>query len=215
MLCNNRLPRNQTQATIQKAIQNIAAGTTTIIQANAHGFSSGSQVSFSGITGSMSCLNGFTGTVTFISANVFSINFDSSIYLQIQAGSNPLVYLNTSYSNNFNTTFDGANFNTNGGAYIGGGLATLAVTSEFFQGGLVTWLTGLNAGLKMEVKSYRPNYVFIAQQMGSEIKIGDTYKISAGCDLQASTCHNRFNNIARFRGFNIVPGQDALISGKG
>ena len=204
---------NQTQAVIQKPIQNIAAANPTIIQCNAHGLSTGVQISFSGITGNMNGINGFTGVIGYIDANTFSVSLDSTVFLDIQSGTNPIVYHNTSYSNGFNTTFIGS-WNTGGGTYIGNGLVTVAVQSEYFQGGLVTWLTGLNRGLKMEVKSYRPNYVYLAQQMGYQIMLGDTYTISAGCDLLASTCNTRFNNIVNFRGFNLVPGQDLLTSGK-
>lgn len=113
-------------------------------------------------------------------------------------------------ANNFYLTgVDSTNFST----YTSGGLATQETASEYFQGGVLTWLTGLNAGLKKEVKSYYPNYVFLTEAMPYTIQIGDTYSMTAGCDKISTTCYGRFNNIVNFRGFPTVPGTDRMIAG--
>jgi uncharacterized phage protein (TIGR02218 family) len=41
--------------------------------------------------------------------------------------------------------------------------------------------------------------------------IGDTFVICAGCDKRLETCRAKFANVANFRGFPHIPGQDAVI----
>lgn len=110
-------------------------------------------------------------------------------------------------ANSFSINIDSTLFST----YTIGGLATLAPASEYFQGGLVTWLTGLNAGLQHEVKLYRPGYVCLFQPAPYAIVNGDTYTISAGCDKVHSTCKTRFNNVINMRAEPHDPGMDALM----
>ena len=44
------------------------------------------------------------------------------------------------------------------------------------------------------------------------LSIGDMIAVSAGCDKAPETCRDRFNNIANFRGFPHMPGNDVLLS---
>jgi uncharacterized phage protein (TIGR02218 family) len=89
----------------------------------------------------------------------------------------------------------------------------------YFDGGLVTWLNGRNAGLKMEVKSYQyspgsPYPVLLVEQMPYPIGPGDTFAMSAGCSKRWDVdCRDKFNNIINFRGFKDVPGSDAYQVG--
>ncbi|SEW04521.1 phage conserved hypothetical protein BR0599 [Cognatiyoonia koreensis] len=41
---------------------------------------------------------------------------------------------------------------------------------------------------------------------------GDTVRLEAGCDKRADTCREKFANIANFRGFPHIPGDDWLVS---
>jgi uncharacterized phage protein (TIGR02218 family) len=99
--------------------------------------------------------------------------------------------------------------------YTSGGTVTpLGGGSGYYQFGIVTWLTGLNAGLSMEVKSYVPGQVTLALPMPYAISDGspiDTFTISAGCDKSMTTCRDRFNNIVNFRGEPYLPGIDKII----
>ena len=40
---------------------------------------------------------------------------------------------------------------------------------------------------------------------------GDVFAIRAGCDKCMETCGAKFANIANFRGFPHIPGQDTVI----
>lgn len=205
---------NQTNSSKVSSINNIGIGNITYIQSNNHGFTSGDQITFSGITGSCYQLNGITATVNYIDANNFSVSIDSENFVYFVPGSSPAIKKNTSYSNGFISTFNGSSWNTNGGSYIGGGKITSATSSEYFTGGLITWTSGNNKGLSMEVKKYNPNYIYLHQKMILPISVGDTYIISAGCDKKSSTCFSRFNNIKNYRGFNLIPGNDKMMSGE-
>ena len=39
----------------------------------------------------------------------------------------------------------------------------------------------------------------------------DAFVIRAGCDKRIATCHAKFANVANFRGFPHIPGQDAVL----
>lgn len=89
----------------------------------------------------------------------------------------------------------------------------LAQADGYFDGGLVTWLTGNNAGYSMEVKTHASDVITLQQAMPNATVIGDTYTLSAGCDKLRATCKTKFNNVVNFRGFPDVPGQDRLMAG--
>lgn len=85
---------------------------------------------------------------------------------------------------------------------------------SYFHYGLVVWLTGANTGRWMEIK-YDPDdsvAIHLLLPMQSEVVVGDTFNIIAGCDKQFSTCVNKFSNYVNFRGFPHVPGTDRLIN---
>jgi Phage conserved hypothetical protein BR0599/Ubiquitin-activating enzyme E1 FCCH domain len=99
--------------------------------------------------------------------------------------------------------------------YTSGGTVTpLGSNTGYFDFGMVTWVTGENAGLSMEIKAYVPGQVTLALPMPFPISSGspqDTFVISAGCDKSFTTCRDRFNNVVNFRGEPYVPGIDKLI----
>lgn len=83
----------------------------------------------------------------------------------------------------------------------------------YFEFGLITWTTGANAGRSMEIKSHGTGGAFsLFLPMISDIAVGDTATIVAGCDKTFATCKGTFNNQARFRGFPHLPGTDKAIS---
>jgi uncharacterized phage protein (TIGR02218 family) len=50
------------------------------------------------------------------------------------------------------------------------------------------------------------------QAMPEPVAAGDSFTVTAGCDKQFQTCHDRFNNVVNFRGFPHIPGNDFVIS---
>jgi uncharacterized phage protein (TIGR02218 family) len=88
-----------------------------------------------------------------------------------------------------------------------------ATADGWFDGGLLTWVTGANAGRAIEVKSWAASTgrveLFLA--MGYAIVIGDAFTVYPGCDKRLETCIGRFNNVINFRGEPYVPGIDAMM----
>jgi uncharacterized phage protein (TIGR02218 family) len=86
----------------------------------------------------------------------------------------------------------------------------------WFGAGVVRWLTGANAGLRMEVRSHAARGVEASlelwQGMSRAIAAGDTFEITAGCDKLFATCRSKFANGLNFRGFPHIPGNDFVLT---
>ena len=83
----------------------------------------------------------------------------------------------------------------------------------YFDFGKITWTSGLNDTLSMEIKTFTSPTIGLQLPMPYTVAIGDTYEIEAGCDKKASTCKDKFSNRVNFRGYEWVPSTDQVISG--
>lgn len=85
-----------------------------------------------------------------------------------------------------------------------------------FTGGRLSWTSGVNAGLSVEIKEHRVvsghARLSLWQAMPEMIADGDTFLIVAGCDKRFATCCDRFDNAVNFRGFPHIPGNDFVIA---
>ena len=113
-------------------------------------------------------------------------------------------------------------------AFRGSGtVASVTATSSFVAGGIdgfddgwftagrLTFASGANAGLSVEVKTHRKSGIVsidLWQAMPEAIAAGDSFTATAGCDKAFATCHDRFVNAVNFRGFPHIPGNDFVIS---
>lgn len=88
----------------------------------------------------------------------------------------------------------------------------LTASDDWFTGGYVTWRSGKNKTLRMEVKEFSDSVVTLALPMPFDIKTGDRFRIVAGCDKSSKTCIEKFKNIINFRGEPDLPGMDKLMS---
>jgi uncharacterized phage protein (TIGR02218 family) len=87
-----------------------------------------------------------------------------------------------------------------------------ATLDDWFTRGQVAFLSGANAGRKLEIKRQR----MLASSLRIElwdrprftIAIGESVNLVAGCDKQLSTCTAKFANAVNFRGFPHMPGND-------
>lgn len=95
------------------------------------------------------------------------------------------------------------------------GLASFA--GNWFQRGLLSWTSGANAGLSMEVKRHDVSagvvQIELWQAMAQAIAVADQFTLAAGCDKQFATCKNKFSNLVNFRGFAQMPGNDFVTAG--
>ena len=84
----------------------------------------------------------------------------------------------------------------------------------WFTAGKLTFAGGANAGLAVEVKAHRKADTVsfdLWQAMPQPIAAGDAFTVTAGCDKQFATCHDKFNNVVNFRGFPHIPGNDFVL----
>jgi uncharacterized phage protein (TIGR02218 family) len=85
----------------------------------------------------------------------------------------------------------------------------------WFAFGTVAWTSGANAGRRAEVLSHDlAGGVAILTLLEAPVRpiaVTDAFIIRAGCDKRIETCGAKFNNVANFRGFPHIPGQDAVL----
>jgi hypothetical protein len=83
----------------------------------------------------------------------------------------------------------------------------------YYDGGLITWETGLNAGRTQEIKSWAAGKLNLFERPFNLPQPDDRFVISPGCDKTRATCVSKFSNILNFRGEPDVPGQDKYYTG--
>lgn len=90
----------------------------------------------------------------------------------------------------------------------------LAQAADYFSDGVVTWLTGANAGLRQKVKTHAAGGVFtLALPLPAAISNGDTFSVIAGCRKRLTEdCKTKFNNVLNFQGEPHRPGIDELTA---
>lgn len=82
------------------------------------------------------------------------------------------------------------------------------VTSKadgYFDMGYIEFTSGALVGIKRTVKAYTNGSLSLMNPLPQVPSSGDSFYVYAGCDKQQSTCKNKFNNLAHFRGFPYVP----------
>lgn len=89
--------------------------------------------------------------------------------------------------------------------------STRAEANGFFDYGKVTFTSGANNGLSMEVKHFNQSEIVLMLPMPHDIAVSDTYSIVAGCDKTFGTCASRFSNAVNFRGEPHVPGANKIL----
>jgi uncharacterized phage protein (TIGR02218 family) len=80
----------------------------------------------------------------------------------------------------------------------------------YFALGGVTWVTGDNAGVTSQVKSFDGERFVLEQPLQYPIQVGDTYTAVPGCDRVFATCDDKFSNAIGFGGFPHLRGPDDL-----
>lgn len=84
---------------------------------------------------------------------------------------------------------------------------------DWFRFGKVTWTSGLNTGLTMEVKTYTDSTgeITLSLPMPFNIVLGDALDAFPGCAKTFAICQSKFNNL-NFGGFPFVKGTDFILS---
>ena len=98
-------------------------------------------------------------------------------------------------------------------AFIASGLAGFA--DGWFGLGALDWTSGANAGRRAEVLMHeKAEGIVMLTLLEAPVRTlaeGNGFIIRAGCDKRIETCRAKFGNVANFRGFPSIPGQDAVI----
>lgn len=85
----------------------------------------------------------------------------------------------------------------------------------WFSFGYLEWASGPNTGRKAEVLSHELAAgiatITLLEAPVRPIETGHGFTIFAGCDKRAATCAAKFANMANFRGFPHIPGQDTVV----
>lgn len=85
---------------------------------------------------------------------------------------------------------------------------------NYFTGGKITFASGANAGLSMEVKSFAGGVLTLFQPMPFAIAVGDQFSVLAGCNKSKEDCKTKFVNYINFRGFPDLPQSKIYRRGK-
>lgn len=90
-----------------------------------------------------------------------------------------------------------------------------AFEAGWFVHGTVEWTNGPNAGRRAEVLAHDVTEglvtITLLEAPVRGIAEGDAFEIRAGCDKHIATCAAKFANVANFRGFPHIPGQDTVV----
>lgn len=91
--------------------------------------------------------------------------------------------------------------------------SNLTQPDGFFDYGLIVFTSGLNKFYSKDIKSFVGGKVTFQLPFYKEIKVGDTFEISAGCDKTLDTCITKFNNVVNFQGFPDIPNPEITVGG--
>lgn len=85
-----------------------------------------------------------------------------------------------------------------------------ARAQDYYAQGTVTWLTGANAGTRIEVVRNNAGQVFTLLPCKLPVSVGDTGEITRGCFKTLAACVG-YGNKPNFRGEPYVPGNDGIV----
>lgn len=99
---------------------------------------------------------------------------------------------------------------TRGGTVMAGSTRTMLRVSiaqpyGWFALGYVVFPSGALAGVRRTIKASYPGVFELLLPLPALPAVGDVVEACPGCDHSKPTCANKFNNLARFRGYPYVP----------
>ena len=85
----------------------------------------------------------------------------------------------------------------------------------WFAFGAAQWSEGRRDGLRDAVLSHSrvsgADILGFAAKVGDWVAVGDTLRVTAGCDRRFASCKAKFANAVNFRGFPHIPGSDYVL----
>ena len=130
--------------------------------------------------------------------------FGAACFHQVYDAGCGLLKANFTVSGSVTSATDGAHFDTN-----------LTKADDYFDLGVITFTSGANDGLTANVATYKnaSGALVLRYPFPKTPAVGDTFTIYPGCDLQQSTCTNKFSNGGRFSGQPYTPTAETVIDG--
>lgn len=90
-------------------------------------------------------------------------------------------------------------------------VSSFGATGTYFTNGRVTWSSGLNNGLTMEVKLCTAATCKLILPMPFNITANDNFTVRVGCNKTKNYCQTYFDNYINFQGFPDLPGIDEMM----
>ena len=90
--------------------------------------------------------------------------------------------------------------------------STKAQSADYFAEGIVTFTSGVNAGLSQKVKTFTGGVFTLALPMLQTIAPGTTFTVVAGCRKRLEDCSSKFGNVLNFQGEPHLPGVDQITA---
>jgi hypothetical protein len=93
--------------------------------------------------------------------------------------------------------------------------SNLAQADDYFDLGVITFTSGVNAGFSQNVTSYKhaSGALVLRYPFPAPPAVNDNFTIYPGCDLQQATCSGKFNNLPHFGGNPYTPVPETIIDG--
>lgn len=95
---------------------------------------------------------------------------------------------------------------------FGDALNPHAADPIWYPDGLITMLTGTNAGLTREIGTWDANIFLLKRPFPYAVVVGDTYRAVRGDNKTFAICKIVYDNVVHFGGFPDVPGQDRVFT---
>lgn len=87
---------------------------------------------------------------------------------------------------------------------------------DWFSRGLLTFTSGAASGQSIEVRTHSKTVDAVSIELWAAargpLQADQTFIVTAGCDKHMATCQAKFANVANFRGFPAMPGNDFVTS---
>lgn len=84
--------------------------------------------------------------------------------------------------------------------------------SDYFGAGLLTFTSGPNEGVQMEIYSFAAGVFVLHLPMPYTVSVGDTYSVTPGCRKRfTEDCRTKWANTNNYGGFPQVPGSDKVL----
>ena len=81
----------------------------------------------------------------------------------------------------------------------------------YFDNGIIEFMDGDNIGKKTEINQFSGGKFLILSELSYDLKVGDKFKVLAGCNKNFKSCCEKFNNAINFRGEPHLPGIELLL----